>query len=191
MLPLRDVGREARRRCAARNLHHMTDRPVQVVWLHVTPPKDPSQFSTEVTVQVRDDEGDTIVEVEGAVAVANAIAFAALELNANEVVVGLLDKGTPVQNSLMYLLLGEGEVGYAVRAIFARMRDDEVEKQMQHRRVFDTERDRLEQNMLRDAVILSPAERQARLAAMFEKEQADFAAHLATERQLPRLILYD
>jgi hypothetical protein len=191
LLPLRDVGLEPRRRCAGRNLHHITDRPVQVVWLHVKLTEDTSQFSTPITLTVVEDAGDTILEIDGAVAVANAIAFAALQLEADEVVVGLLDQGTPVQNSLLYLIFGTGEVGYAVRAIFARLREEELEARMNERREFDAERDKEERELLRDAVLLSPEERQARFDELFAKEREKFASHVHIGRQLPRLILYD
>jgi hypothetical protein len=191
LLPLRDVSEPSRRRCEGRNLHHDHKGDVQVVWLHITLTDDPSQFSTPIMVRVREDQGDTIVEVTGAVAVANAIAYVALTLGADEVVVGLLDSGTPVQNSLLYLLFGTGEVGYAVRAIFIRLREEQLSERFAQRKAFDSRRDRLEQDMLRDAVLLSAEERDMRMNTLFDTERAEFSRHVHSGAKLPRLILYD
>ena len=46
----------------------------------------------------------------------------ALELDVTVAIIGLLDQGTPLANALLYLLLGTGGIGYAVRSIFVRQR---------------------------------------------------------------------
>lgn len=191
LLPLRDVSDESRRRCEGRQLHHEHVGRVDVAFMNVTLTDDPSQFATPITVQVRRAGDDTIVHVSGAVAVANAIAFVALQLNVDEVVVGLLDSGTPVQNAMLYVLFGTGEVGYAVRAIFVRLREEALAERFAKRKAFDSRRDRMEQQMLRDAVLLSVDEREERMRAMFEQERCEFATQVTSGAKLPRLIMYD
>ena len=191
LLPLRGVNEESRRRCEGRQLHHEHSGPVTVAFMNVTLTDDPSQFATPICVEVRREGEDMIIHVSGAVAVANAIAYVALQLNADEVVVGLLDSGTPVQNAILYVLFGTGEVGYAVRAIFVRLREEALAERFVQRKGFDQRRDRLEQDMLRDAVLLSPAEREARMLVLFEQERREFATQVTAGAKLPRLIMYD
>jgi len=191
LLPLRDVSAESRRRCQGRPMHHQHSGPVTVAFMHVTLTDDPSQFATPISVEVRRQGDDMIIHVTGAVALANAIAYVALQLNADDVVVGLLDSGTPVQNAILYVLFGTGEVGYAVRAIFARLREEALAESFVQRKSFDQRRDHLEQEMLRDAVLLSPSEREERMLVLFEQERREFATQVIAGTKLPRLIMYD
>ncbi|MBI5609208.1 MAG: hypothetical protein HY902_10055 [Deltaproteobacteria bacterium] len=191
IVPLRSNTPQARMRTEARNLQHHHATESQFAFLHVNLLEDPSQFDSPVRIRVYREHDHMIIEVHDAVAVANAIAFVALSLKAREVVIGLLDSGTPVVNSLMYLLFGTGEVGYAVRAIFMRIREESLNLQYEARRTFDKQRDALEKELLRDALLLDEAHRQERTHEMFALEQAKFEAQVASTPHLPRLILFD
>jgi hypothetical protein len=191
LIPLRSPTVETRKKSEARRIHHHSGRNVKYAFLHVNLTDDPSLFSSPVRVTVKEPDGDVVIEVSDAVAVANAIAYVALELSADEVVIGLLDSGTPVVNAFLYLLFGTGEVGYSVRAIFVRIREERLADQFAARRRFDAERDRLERDLLRDAVLLEPEERKQRVAEMFQEELAKFEKSVAACEKLPRLILFD
>lgn len=191
VVPLRSNTPQARSRTEARNLQHHHDEESSFAFLHVTLLEDPSQFDSPIRVKVYRELNDFVIEIQDAVAVANAIAFVALSIRAREVVIGLLDSGTPVVNSLMYLLFGTGEVGYAVRAIFMRIREESLSAQFEARRSFDRHRDRLEMDLLRDALILDEAHRQQRTEEIFKQEKARFEAQVQQSPHLPRLILFD
>jgi hypothetical protein len=190
IIPLRTRDAQARKTAVARSLLHLeVEKKTVPVFLHVDLTHDPSNFSSPVKVRVHRDAGDTIIEVHEAVAVANAIAYVAIELHAEEVVIGLLDSGTPVVNALMYLLFGTGEVGYAVRSIFTRIRDERLGDEIRARRAFDRERDQREKECLRDMIDATAEERKAMAKELFEAEQAAFQSVIPTAQRLPRLIL--
>ena len=191
LVPLRSNSDEARRKTEARHLQHHHNTPSRYAFLHVYLLEDPSQFDSPVTIAVRRREDDYIIEVRDAVAVANAIAFTALRMNVREVVIGLLDSGTPLVNSLLYLLFGTGEVGYAVRAIFVRIREQSLAEQFEKRLDFDRSRDHMERNLLRDALLLDHEDRQKRTEEIFAMEKARFEAQVFKAPHLPRLILFD
>lgn len=191
LVPLRSNSDEARRKTEARHLQHHHNTPSRYAFLHVYLLEDPSQFDSPVTIAVRRKDDDYVIEVRDAVAVANAIAFTALRMNVREVVIGLLDSGTPLVNSLLYLLFGTGEVGYAVRAIFVRIREQSLADQFEKRLDFDRSRDHMERNLLRDALLLDQEDRQKRTEEIFAMEKARFEAQVFKAPHLPRLILFD
>lgn len=191
LIPVRSNTREARLGCEARRIQHHQTVTSHFVFLHVKLVGDTSQFQSPVKIQVTPEGNDYVVEVEDAVAVANAIAYVAVELSVREVVIGLLDNGTPLVNAVMYLVFGTGEVGYAVRAIFMRLRDQWLAEQQEVLRRFDNERDHVEREVLRDLVVLETEERQKRLDSMFETERRRFVQEMPKLKRLPHLILFE
>lgn len=124
LIPLRTKGPEARNNAVAKSLLHLeVEKRTVPVFLHVDLTEDPSEFASPIRVKVTQENKDYVVQVTGAVAVANAIAYVALGIEADEIVIGLLDSGTPMVNAAMYLIFGTGEVGYAVRTIFMRLKE--------------------------------------------------------------------
>jgi hypothetical protein len=190
LIPLRSSTMQARQACEARRIHHQGEPSSTFVFLHVELIADTSQFQSPVRVLVRRDGEDWVVEVYNAVAVANAIAYVALELSVREVVIGLLDNGTPMTNAMMYLVFGTGEIGYAVRAVFMRLREEWLAEQQKELDKFDTERDHRERELLRDMVVLTPEERRARMDQLFVEERAKFIEEVKLKR-LPHLILFE
>ncbi len=191
VIPQRTNSPDARRKTGARSLLLGNNGNVRYAFLHVNLLADPSQFDSPVEIAVTRDEDFYVIEVSNAVAVANAIAFVALRLNARDVIIGLLDSGTPVSNSLMYLVFGTGEVGYAVRAIFVRLREESLMRTFALRAEFDRKRDIQEKELLRDALLLDDSDRAERTKAMFREELENFEAQVAKAPHMPRLILFD
>ncbi|MEQ1503031.1 MAG: hypothetical protein ABMB14_12415 [Myxococcota bacterium] len=191
LIPVRSPTPEARSACEARRIQHHQAVTSHFVFLHVTLLQDTSQFQSPVRIRVVPEGNDFVVEVTDAVAVANAIAYVAVELSVREVVIGLLDNGTPLANAVMYLTFGTGEIGYAVRAIFMRLREDWLSEQQAVLRRFDAERDHVEREVLRDMVMLETEERERRLEQMFHHEQERFQASMPRLRRLPHLILFE
>lgn len=191
LVPVRSNSTEARANCEARRIQRRGSTTSHHVFLHVELLEDTSQFQSPVQISVRREGDDFVIEVGDAVAVANAIAYVAVELGVREVVIGLLDNGTPFANALMYLVFGTGEIGYGVRAIFMRLREDWLAEQQATLLSFDAERDDTERALLRDLVLLPEDERRRRLEAQFEREHARFAASMPRLRRLPHLILFE
>lgn len=191
LIPLRNMTREARRKSDARRMQHRRVEDTHYCFLYVKLTDDPSQFATPIRVNAFEDDGDTVLEITGAVAVANAIAYAALELEVDQVVIGLLDNGTPAQNALLYLLFGTGEVGYNVRSIFVRVREERLSLHFEERAAFDAERNTREKELLRDAMLMDEAERHEHMARLFEQERVEFESRVRQGHKMPRLILFD
>ena len=190
VIPVRTKSSEARRKSGAKNLQH-GNGVTRYAFLHVDLLEDPSQFDSPIGIKIYHDEQDYVIEISNAVAVANAIAFVALRLRAREVMIGLLDSGGTAFNSLNYLLLGTGEVGYAVRAVFVRLREQTLERQFEARRAFDRIRDHRERELLRDALLMDDTDRHAATDQIFAEEKLHFEAQVAQAPHLPRLILFD
>lgn len=190
IIPLRTCDAESRKTAVARNLLHLeVEKKTIPVFLHITLTEDTSNFETPIRVRVTRVDGEYVIEVRDAVAVANAIAYVAIELRAAEVVIGLLDSGTPVVNALMYILFGTGEVGYAVRSIFMRIRDQRLDEGAAARRTFDKQRDVREREALAEMLDATPEERAKLAKDLFAEEEKAFQGVLSKTPKLPRLIL--
>lgn len=191
LIPIRSPTRDYRNACAARKIQHHATASSRYVFLHVDLVEDTSRFESTVRVKVTRDGDDVIIEMRDAVAVANAIAYVAIELDVREVVIGLLDNGTPFINAVLYLLFGTGEIGYGVRAIFMRLREQWLADHEVALTQYDAERDRTERELVRDMVVLEDDERKARMDELFEQQQERFANALPRLRKLPHLILFE
>lgn len=190
VIPLRSRDAQSRRTAVARSLLHLeVEKRTLPVFLHITLLEDTSNFSSPVRVKVTREDGEVVVQVRDAVAVANAIAYIAIELRAAEVVIGLLDSGTPVVNALMYILFGTGEVGYAVRSIFMRIRDQRLDDEVAARKGFDRQRDVLEREALKDMIDATPEQRAELAKELFAEQEKQFQSVITKSKRLPRLIL--
>lgn len=191
LIPIRSATRDHRTACAARKVQHQATPTSRYVFLHVELVDDTSRFESAVRVKAVKDGDDVVVEIRDAVAVANAIAYTAIELDVREVVIGLLDNGTPFMNAVMYLLFGTGEIGYGVRAIFMRLREQWIAEHEVALSKYDADRDLNERELVRDMVVLEDDERKARMDELFEQQHAKFVTNLPKLRRLPHLILFE
>lgn len=190
VIPLRSCDAESRRSAPARSILHLeVEKRTTPCFLHIELTEDPSTFASPIKVKVRRDGPDVVIEVSNAVAVANAIAYVALELKAEEVVIGLLESGTPVVNALMYLFFGTGEVGYGVRSIFMRVREERLSDELKKRKSFDRQRDEIEQEALKEMLDCSPEQREALRKKLFAEEAELFKKFVPEVEKMPRLIL--
>ena len=78
-----------------------------------------SEFLAPLRVQVRRDREDFIIEISGAIAIANTIAYVSELLDPISLFLGLTGQNLMTQ-ALRYLLLGEGEIGLMVYKILVR-----------------------------------------------------------------------
>jgi hypothetical protein len=191
LVPLRSPTPEARAGSQAREIHPQQSPDTVYVFLHVSLLEDTSQFQSPLRISVSKAGNDYVIEVSDAVAVANAIAFVAIELDVTVVIIGLLDQGTPIVNALLYLAFGTGEVGYSVRAIFQRLRREWLDAHEQRLERFDRERERIEKETVRDLVVLEDDERQRRVKELFALQEKQFAADLPKLPRLPHLVMYE
>lgn len=88
-------------------------------FLHVRLLDNRSDFLSALRVRVRQEGADFIIEADGAVAIANSIAYLSELLDPASVVLGLTHKNL-MKQSLQYMFWGQGEVGLMVYSILVR-----------------------------------------------------------------------
>ncbi len=89
------------------------------LFLHVNLLDNRSEFSVPLEVTIHKEGNDYIVEVYGATAIANAIAFVSEAIDPISIFIGLTRRDLMSQ-SFRYLLFGEGETGLMVYTILVR-----------------------------------------------------------------------
>jgi hypothetical protein len=97
--------------------HYRAEGPL--AFLHVELADDRSEFTGALRATVRRNGEDFLVEIEGAVALANAIAWISEQLDPISLYLDL-SLVNPLTQALKFLLLGEGETGVLVFQILVR-----------------------------------------------------------------------
>lgn len=97
--------------------HYRIEGPL--AFLHVNLADDRSEFAPTLRVRVRRKGEDYVIEVDGAVAVANTIAYLSELLDPISIFLGLTRRNTVTQ-AIRYLLWGEGETGIRVYEVLLR-----------------------------------------------------------------------
>jgi len=90
-----------------------------LAFLHVYLQDNRSEFVSKLRVSVRRDGEDYLIEVYGAVAVANAIAYLCELLDPISIILGLTTKNL-MRQSVSYLFWGEGETALMAYTILVR-----------------------------------------------------------------------
>ncbi|MBI3939361.1 MAG: hypothetical protein HY315_00865 [Acidobacteria bacterium] len=117
-VPLRFFDASARRRKLEEiRRYYQVSAPVAFIHVHLIDNR--SEFLSPLQVKVRAENGHYLVEVFGAVAVANTIAYISELIDPISLFLGLTRQNLMVQ-SLKYLFWGEGEIGLTVYAILVR-----------------------------------------------------------------------
>ena len=93
-----------------------------MAFVHVTFMDNRSEFLAPLTVRVFHENDDYVIEVHGAIAIANTIAYISELIDPISIFVGLTRQNLMGQ-SLKYLLLGEGETGMMIYKILLRYWD--------------------------------------------------------------------
>lgn len=118
LAPLRSPDAAARARKAAEiRRHYVLDGPI--AFLHVELADNRSEFLAPLRVRVAREGADFVVEVSGAIAVANTVAYVSELIDPARLFLGLTRRNLMSQ-SFRYLLWGEGEVGIKVYEILLR-----------------------------------------------------------------------
>ncbi len=116
--PLRTSSREARRDKAEEiRKYYWADGPL--AFLHVNLVDNRSDFIAPLSITVRKEDDNYVVEVFGAVAIANTIAYISELLDPISLFLGLTQQNLMSQ-SIKYVLWGEGETGLMVYMILLR-----------------------------------------------------------------------
>ncbi|HEX4945369.1 MAG TPA: hypothetical protein VFZ34_01735 [Blastocatellia bacterium] len=97
--------------------HYNVQGPIAFV--HVTFMDNRSEFLAPLTVRVFPENDDYVIEVHGAIAIANTIAYISELIDPISIFVGLTRQNLMGQ-SLKYLLFGEGETGMMIYKILLR-----------------------------------------------------------------------
>ena len=98
--------------------HYRFEGPI--AFLHIKLIDDRSEFFSELKIRATEDgSGDVLLEVRGASAIANTIAYLSELLNPISIFIGLT-RGNLMTQAFRYLILGEGESGLMVYGILLR-----------------------------------------------------------------------
>ncbi|MEW5850965.1 MAG: hypothetical protein AB2A00_19415 [Myxococcota bacterium] len=98
--------------------HYRIEGPV--AFLHVTLGDDRSEFTAPCRVRVQQlNDESYLIEVAGAVAIANTIAYVSEQLDPKSLFLGLTGQN-PMSQAFKYLLWGEGETGVLVYEILVQ-----------------------------------------------------------------------
>ncbi len=88
----------------------------EIAFVHVTLLDNRSEFLSPLTITVRHEDGQYLVEAAQAVAIANAVAYLSELLQPRAIYLGL-SRQNMMRQSLRYFLLGEGETGLMVYTV--------------------------------------------------------------------------
>jgi hypothetical protein len=118
LVPLRGWSRAARERKATEiRRHYRVEGPL--AFLHVYLLDNRSEFLSPLSVRVTREDEDYFLEVSGALAIANTIAYISELLDPICLFLGLTGRNL-MQQAVRYLLWGEGETGIMVYRILLR-----------------------------------------------------------------------
>jgi hypothetical protein len=118
LVPLRTNTAAARKKKLA-DVRKYYDVKGPVAFIYVQLMDNRSEFLSELRVRVRSEEDDYVVEVFGAPALANTIAYVSEMIDPISIFLGLTRQNLMTQ-SLRYLFLGEGETGLMVYTILLK-----------------------------------------------------------------------
>jgi len=118
LVPLRTNSSKARRR-KARELKRYITNPAPLAFIRVKLLDNRSEFLSPVTIGIAREGDDFVLEVDGAVAIANTIAYVSELIDPITLFLGLTRQNLTLQ-ALRYMFLGEGEVGVMVYKILVR-----------------------------------------------------------------------
>ncbi len=115
LVPLRTISRRARARKADEiRRYYAVKGPV--AFIHVNLLDNRSEFMSPLNIRITQEDGDYVLVVSGAIAIANSIAYISELIDPIGIFLGLTRQNLVTQ-SLRYLFLGEGETGLMVYTI--------------------------------------------------------------------------
>lgn len=118
LIPLQGLSATSRTQKAADiRAHYKVSGPL--VFLHVYLLDNRSDFLARLRLRVRREQENYVIEVWGAVAVANTIAYLSQLIDPKSIFL-VLSRQNLMQQAFDYLLWGEGEIGLMVYAILVR-----------------------------------------------------------------------
>lgn len=118
LVPLKSGDARARE-SKRREIQKYYKVPGPFAFVHVYLLDNRSEFLAPLQLKIRDHDGDFTLEIHGAIAVANSLAYLSEQIDPIGLFLGLTRQNLMAQ-SLKYLLWGEGEVGLSVYAILIR-----------------------------------------------------------------------
>jgi hypothetical protein len=131
LVPMKNWGANAIRKKAAEiNRHYAVKAPL--AFIHVRLVDNRSEFLSPLCLRVTRQGPDFVINVTGAVAIANTIAYISELIDPVSVFLGLTRRNLMAQ-ALRFLLWGEGETGLMVYTILLRYWDWTVEEDVRPR----------------------------------------------------------
>jgi hypothetical protein len=118
LVPIKTASEQARRqKCKEINEYYKAQD--RLAFVHVFLLDNRSEFLSPLQVEVRREDGNYVVHVTGAIAIANTIAYLSELLDPIAIYLGLTQLN-PMEQALRFLLFGEGETGMLVYTILLR-----------------------------------------------------------------------
>jgi hypothetical protein len=118
LVPLRATDAQ-RLRAKARHLQRYYHSEGPTAFLHVGLSDDRSEFESRLQARVSREEDAYVIDISGAVAIANVIAWVSEQLDPVAIYLQL-SLENPFRQSLRYLLWGEGETGILVYEVLVK-----------------------------------------------------------------------
>jgi hypothetical protein len=118
LVPLKTTTTAHRKEKAAEIRKHYRVQG-RIAFIHVALADNRSEFLASLRVRVRREDGDDVIEVSGAVAVANTLAYVSELIDPLSIFLGLTRRNLMAQ-AMRFLVWGEGETGLLVYSILLR-----------------------------------------------------------------------
>jgi hypothetical protein len=115
LVPLRTASRKARRRKTA-EIRRFYAVEGSLAFIHVNLLDNRSEFMAPLEIRVTEEEGNYVIIVSGAIAIANSIAYVSELIDPVSIFLGLTRENLVTQ-ALRFLMLGEGETGLMVYTV--------------------------------------------------------------------------
>ena len=129
LVPIKTATQEARRKkCSEINEYYKAND--KLAFIHVFLLDNRSDFLSPLQVEVRDEDGNYVIQARGAIAIANSIAYLSELLDPIAIYLGLTQLN-PMEQALRFLLFGEGETGMLVYTILLRYWEHTPEQDVQ------------------------------------------------------------
>jgi len=118
LVPLRATDAK-RLRAKARHVRRFYHAEGQTAFLHVGLTDDRSDFESRLTARVYKEDDSIVIDVEGAVAIANVIAWISEQIDPIAIYLQL-SLENPFRQSFKYMIWGEGETGILVYEVLVK-----------------------------------------------------------------------
>jgi hypothetical protein len=131
LVPLRSGSAHARKRKVAEVRKHYALEG-SIAFLHVNLADNRSEFLSKLRLKITPEDGQFVLEVSGAAAIANTVAYVSELIDPKSIFLGLTRQNL-MNQALRYLIWGEGETGLMVYTILLKYWEETPEEDVRPR----------------------------------------------------------